>query len=81
MRQKLGYSFIILVALSLLMGALSIGVSLRAITKSNHKFCQVIISVTSNPVKKPSDPKANPSREQSWENYRNFVDLGRSLGC
>lgn len=48
---------------------------------TNRDFCGVVNAATATPVERPSDPAANPSREQAWEWYQRFMDLGRSLGC
>ena len=56
-------------------------VSLKAINDSQHKWCQVVNTITSIPVSPPANPKADPSRERSWEFFIEFVDLKRSLGC
>lgn len=46
-----------------------------------HKFCQLVDASIQNPVPKPADPKANPSRETNYEDYIIVLNLDRSLGC
>lgn len=47
----------------------------------DRKFCGVVTGVTSVRVPQPANPKANPSRETSWQWYERFVRLSRDLGC
>lgn len=79
--MKVRYSFVFLVILSCLTAFVAVMVSLSAVNSSNHKWCQIVTSLTAVPVPKPPDPTANPSRERSWEIYVQFVELKRSLGC
>ena len=60
---------------------LSILFTVHYVAASNHKFCQVVNSVTSTRVQRPADPAANPSREKQFEMYEKFVVLGEGLGC
>lgn len=53
----------------------------QALAETQQKFCGVVGGVTSVPVARPADPKANPSRETSWEWYQKFVRLATGLGC
>jgi hypothetical protein len=79
--NKARYSFVFLVLLSVISSTLAVVISVQQIANSNHKWCQIVSSLTAMPVPKPSDPTANPSRERSWEIYVQFVELKRSLGC
>lgn len=79
--MKIRYSFIVLVSLSILLAFVSVMVSLKAVSDNNHKWCQIVNTITAIPVPKPAKPKADPSRERSWEFYIEFIDLQRSLGC
>lgn len=60
---------------------LSILFTVHYVTAADHRFCQVVRSVTATPVPRPADPAANPSRLNQYEWYERFVSLGRSLGC
>lgn len=73
--------FIVLALISCLTAFIATMVSLKAINDSQHKWCQVVNTITSIPVSPPANPKADPSRERSWEFFIEFVDLKRSLGC
>lgn len=53
----------------------------QAVRHSQGVLCQVITLVTAHPVPKPADPKANPSRESSYEFYLAFVTVGRQYHC
>ena len=60
---------------------LSILFTVHYVNAANHKFCQVVTAATATPVARPANPAANPSREQAWEWYERYAQLGRSLGC
>ena len=76
-----GRAVVVLFLLAAVFGVSNWYWSAHEIGTNNHKFCEVVTGVTSVPVPRPADPKANPSRETSWEWYERFVSLGRSLGC
>lgn len=67
--------------LALVVAVTSILFTVVYVRYTDHLFCQVVTGVTATPIARPADPAANPSREQSWEWYERFVQLGRSLGC
>lgn len=73
-----------LVALFLLM-ALFAGLNLlftaRQVRDGEHKWCTTLELLTAHPVPRPADPKANPSRENAWIFYTDFLQLRRTLGC
>ena len=48
---------------------------------NNHKFCDVVNTITEVAIPKPSNPAADPSRERSYVLYTKFVVLDKSLGC
>lgn len=75
------YNFVLLVALSMTLAFIAVMVSLKAINDSQHKWCQVVTTITAIPVPKPAHPEADQSRERAYEFYIEFVDLKRSLGC
>jgi len=75
------YSFVILAALSLVFAFGATMISLKAINDSQHKWCQVVTTITAIPVPKPVHPDSDLSRERAYEFYNEFVDLKRSLGC
>lgn len=53
----------------------------QAIGVSDRKWCATLELLTSHPVARPADAAANPSREQSWLLYSDFVRLRRANGC
>ena len=75
------YSFLVLVGMSVVLAVFATLMTLYEIGQNNHKFCQIIHTASVNPAPKPVNPKANPSRERSYQGYIQFVNLGRSLGC
>lgn len=74
-------SVVTLFALTLALAGANLLFTTWQVTSTGHKFCQVVSSVTAVPVQAPPDPRSNPSREKQYELYREFVWLGRSLGC
>jgi hypothetical protein len=75
------YSFVVLVLISILCSAVAIGYGIRQDDTTKHDFCDIVHSATLNPVPKPADPKANPSREANYVFYEQFVVLKKRLGC
>lgn len=53
----------------------------HAVSTDDHKWCAAMTLLTSKPVPKPANPKANPSREQNYQGYETFVQLKHRLGC
>jgi hypothetical protein len=45
------------------------------------QWCQAWDVLTTNPVPKPADPAANPSREDAYNQYHEFTVLKQSYGC
>lgn len=74
-------SVVILFVLTLVLAGANLLFTTHEVSANDHKFCQVVTGVTSVPVTRPPDPAANPSRENQWEWYERFVQLGRDLGC
>jgi len=72
---------IVLVLLVAVLTGASLVQNARAVTSDDHKWCAAMMLLTEHPVPKPADPKANPSREQTYRFYETFVTLKRSLGC
>lgn len=48
---------------------------------SDHRWCATMSLLTGDPVPKPSDPTANPSRESSYLLYVDFTQLKRDFNC
>jgi hypothetical protein len=51
------------------------------IRHSNAQWCDTLALITSRPVPKPTDPAANPSRQESYLLYSDFVTLQNKFGC
>lgn len=79
--RKLFWWLAAIAVVSLALAAANVAFTVHQVSANDQKFCQVITGFTAVPVPKPADPAANPSREQSYEWYLRFADLGRSLGC
>jgi hypothetical protein len=67
--------------LSLLLAASAKNSATHAVQANNKTWCAAMVLLTSHPVPKPSDPAANPSREQAYQLYTTFRTLRRQLGC
>jgi hypothetical protein len=81
-------AFVFLVVLSIGAGALSSVVTLNAITRSNHNFCEVVTpaldTLKSQIPKNPAaikDPKARVNAEQLVDWYHRYQHLSAKLGC
>lgn len=48
---------------------------------SNRQWCDTLTLLTAQPVPRPADPSANPSRMQTYTLYVDFVTLRKRLGC
>lgn len=75
------YSMIFLFALSFLLSAGSYWLAASAVRSSNHRWCSTLGLLTSKPVPRPADPKANPSRENAYVFYAHLKTLERDFGC
>jgi hypothetical protein len=53
----------------------------QKVRDSDRQWCSTLTLLTSRPVPKPAEPKANPSREQAFVLYSDFVQLRHRLGC
>lgn len=75
------HAVVFLFVLSLLIGATSLFFTTALVQQSDHRWCGTLTLLTSRPVPKPADPKANPSREQAYVLYSDFRQLRREMGC
>jgi len=57
------------------------GLTLWETSIQSHQWCDTLTLLTKNPVPKPADPQANPSRQQSYLLYSDFVKLRHKFGC
>jgi hypothetical protein len=51
------------------------------VNASQHTWCQTLDLLTAQPVARPADPAANPSRVHAYQQYVALYDQGRRLGC
>jgi hypothetical protein len=63
------------------MSALSVGYTAHAVGQSQRNWCETMNLLTAHPVPRPASPKADPSREQAYIYYEDFVNLRARLGC
>jgi len=52
-----------------------------AVRDSEQAICLVVRLVTAHPVPKPANPRADPSRESSYEFYHAFTQVSQRFGC
>jgi hypothetical protein len=73
-----------IVVLFILMVALSVANLLYTsaeVNGNNHQWCDALGVLTSQPVPRPANPAANPSRVQTYTLYIDFVMLEHRFGC
>lgn len=51
------------------------------VSAASQQWCDTLVLLTQNPVPEPADPKANPSREFSYQLYVKFRALEHKFGC
>lgn len=81
MSRAVRYAVVALFSLAALLTATNILFTVTYVHASDRKWCTAMTLLTARPVPKPADPKANPSRQASWQFYQTFLDLRRNLGC
>lgn len=75
------WSVVVLFVISV---AISVGAYFAAtheVTSNNRQWCDTLSLLTSQPVPRPADPSANPSRMQGYTLYSDFVTLRQRIGC
>lgn len=48
---------------------------------SEHHWCQALQTLTEHKVPKPANPKANPSRQEGYILYTEFLNIRGEFGC
>lgn len=61
--------------------ALDYGLTLHALSMNNSHWCDTLNLLTSVKVPQPPNPGANPSREQAYLLFDDFVRLHSQFGC
>lgn len=59
----------------------SYALALHALDQSEHSLCPAFDLLTRHPVPAPTDPAGNPSREQGYQLYQDFVQAKRGYHC
>ena len=72
---------IVLLAVVIGLAGLNLIWTAHQVTASQHQWCSTLDLLTARPVPRPADVAANPSRENAWILYSDFVDLRDRLGC
>lgn len=57
------------------------GLSIYAADQAQHRWCSTLSLLTEHSVEQPSNPQANPSREEQYRLYSDFQELKRQFGC
>lgn len=78
---KFALAFVFLILLIGGAAGASLVISSSQIRQSQRNWCSTMDLLTSKPVSKPPDPKANPSRQNQYILYIDFVKLKKELGC
>jgi hypothetical protein len=55
--------------------------SIRALNQNNANWCDTLSLLTAQSVPAPSNPAANPSREEAYRLYLDFVVLKHRFNC
>lgn len=73
----------VVAVVALVIGGVSFAVlsNQHQVASSQQQWCDTLDLLTRTPVPKPADPKANPSREATYELYRDFVKLKDKFNC
>lgn len=72
---------VVLFFASFILAAGSLWLATQQIAASNHRWCATLTLLTARPVPKPANPRANPSRENSYIFYADILDLRHRFGC
>lgn len=60
---------------------ISIATAQRDIGASQRRWCDTLQLLTATPISAPANPKANPSRENEYRFYQDFLRLRNGFGC
>lgn len=90
--RKVIYGFVVLAVLMLLVGGADLlwsahladqvrDQAVQQDQQTRQVLCTLIGPVVAVPVPKPPDPKANPSRETTYEWYERYLSVSKSFRC
>lgn len=79
MRVALAVVFIVVAFAAAIV--VSVALSLHAVDRSEHQWCETLTLLTEKPIPRPADPKANPSRENTYLFYAHLKALESKFGC
>ena len=80
-RRGIAQAFVALAVLTLAVAVINLGYTTISVQRQAHDWCATLNLLTSQAVPKPADPAANPSRQQAYVLYSDFVDLRHRFGC
>ena len=75
------YPFVVLALLTLALSAANLLFTTHEVNSNNRQWCSTVNLLTSQPVPRPADPAANPSRVEAYTLYVDFVTLRQRFGC
>lgn len=83
MSKATRYAISVALVLCCLVAAIgtSFGLAEVAIYRSQHQWCDTLRILASAPVAKPADPGKNPSRENDYRLYEDFLKVKSQFGC
>ena len=79
--RGMAYSITFLFVLTFGLSAANLLFTAHAISQSQHQWCSTLTLLTAHRVTQPTDPEANPSRENAYIFYTNLLDLRERFGC
>lgn len=75
------HDWVVLMAIQLAVLGTALFWAAHEATSTGRKFCAVVEVATEHRVPRPANPRGNPSRENAYIFYLDFVRLRRDLGC
>ena len=75
----------LLISLLVLLLVLAVGVNywltIQTVRQTTGQWCDTLDLLTRNKIPQPADPAANPSREEAYQLYTDFMQLKGRFGC
>lgn len=79
MKILIAVTTVVIITILAIAGSYALG--LHSLQQSQHQWCTTLDLLTATPVKAPSNPKANPSRENNYRFYFHLKELERDFRC
>lgn len=81
MNRTTAYAVVVLFVVDLMLAGAGLLWVAHEVNASQHRWCATLTLLTARPVPRPTNPEANPSRENAWIFYRNLTELRQRFGC